>query len=213
MADIHDLALVIGDKNLSSWSLRPWLLLKRTGLPFREIHIRLRQLDTTAQIAPYSPSGKVPVLLHGDLKVWDSLAICEYVAELAPHARLWPEDRGDRAVCRSVCAEMHSGFLALRSEFPMEINSRITKAPLAASTADIARIVFMWAGLRAKHAADGPFLFGHFTVADAMYAPVATRFRTYGIQLRAFGDKSGLATAYVDTVLALPEMEAWAEDA
>jgi len=204
------LQLVIGNKNYSSWSLRPWLLLKQAGLPFEEIPIRLRQPDTAEQIRPYSPSGKVPVLIDGDLTVWDSLAICEYVAELAAvrGKPLWPADPVLRAEARSVSAEMHSGFPALRQHMSMEVTAftpNAEKHPDALKDAE--RIIALWTSCRQRFAKDGPFLFGPFCVADAMYAPVAFRFHTYGVDLPP------VAMAYRDALLALPAMQEWATGA
>lgn len=204
------LQLVIGNKNFSSWSLRPWLLLKQAGLPFREIPVRLRQADTKAQILAHSPSGKVPALIDGDLTVWDSLAICEYLAEKASlnQVDLWPADPKARAEARSVSAEMHSGFAALRQHMSMEVAaSRPGEGQTPEVLADIARIADLWTSCRERFAAAGPFLFGDFSVADAMYAPVAFRFHTYGVELPP------LAAAYRDTLLALPAMQEWAADA
>ena len=204
------LQLVIGNKNFSSWSLRPWLLLKQAGLPFREIPVRLRQADTKAQILAHSPSGKVPALIDGDLTVWDSLAICEYLAEKASlnHVDLWPADPKARAEARSVSAEMHSGFAALRQHMSMEVAaSRPGEGQTPEVLADIARITALWTSCRERFAATGPFLFGDFSVADAMYAPVAFRFHTYGVELPP------LAAAYRDTLLALPAMQEWAAGA
>lgn len=204
------LQLVIGNKNFSSWSLRPWLLLKQAGLPFREIPVRLRQADTKAQILAHSPSGKVPALIDGDLTVWDSLAICEYLAEKASlnHVDLWPADPKARAEARSVSAEMHSGFAALRQHMSMEVAaSRPGEGQTPEVLADIARIAALWTSSRERFAAAGPFLFGDFSVADAMYAPVAFRFHTYGVELPP------LAAAYRDTLLALPAMQEWAAGA
>ena len=204
------LQLVIGNKNFSSWSLRPWLLLKQAGLPFREIPVRLRQADTKAQILAHSPSGKVPALIDGDLPVWDSLAICEYLAEKASlnHVDLWPADPKARAEARSVSAEMHSGFAALRQQMSMEVAaSRPGEGQTPEVLADIARIAALWTSCRERFAAAGPFLFGDFSVADAMYAPVAFRFHTYGVELPP------LAAAYRDTLLALPAMQEWAAGA
>lgn len=204
------LQLVIGNKNFSSWSLRPWLLLKQAGLPFREIPVRLRQADTKAQILAHSPSGKVPALIDGDLTVWDSLAICEYLAEKASlnHVDLWPADPKARAEARSVSAEMHSGFAALRQYMSMEVAaSRPGEGQTPEVLADIARIAALWTSCRERFAAAGPFLFGDFSVADAMYAPVAFRFHTYGVELPP------LAAAYRDTLLALPAMQEWAAGA
>ncbi len=208
-----EIVLAIGDKAWSSWSLRPWLAARRAHILFREVIIGLRQPDTEALIRAFSPSGKVPALRHGDLLIWDSLAICEYLAELAPEAGLWPRDRAARAVARTVSAEMHSGFFSLRQEFPMEFHARIEgREPSEKAARDIARVVEIWRGVRAEFGAGGPFLFGAFTIADAMYAPVATRFRTYGIDLKGFGD-DGTAAAYAETLLAMPEMTEWGQGA
>lgn len=197
--------LVIGDKNLSSWSLRPWIALKQAGVPFDEELVRLYQPDTAARIARHSPTGRVPVLVDGELTVWESLAICEYAAELAPEAKLWPADRAVRAEARSAATEMHGGFAELRKLMAMNIVKRL---PRPASTpqldADIARIVALWERCRARHGRGGPFLFGHFTVADAMYAPVTTRFTTYGVAL------SAASQAYVEAMRDLPAMKEWA---
>jgi glutathione S-transferase len=201
--------LVIGDKAWSSWSLRPWLAAKAAGVPFREVEVRLRQPDTAQQIAVHSPSGRIPVLKRGPFLVWDSLAICEYLAELVPAAQLWPQDAPARAVARSVSAEMHSGFLALRKEFPMDFHARIAgREPSEQARADIGRIARIWRERRHEAGEAGPFLFGAFTIADAMYAPVATRFRTYGIDLAAYGD-DGSGAAYLQTLLNMPHMQEW----
>ena len=205
----EETVLVIGDKAWSSWSLRPWLAAKVAGVAFREVPVRLRQPDTAAEIARHSPSGRIPVLKRGGLSVWDSLAICEYLAELAPDAQLWPADAKARAVARSISAEMHSGFQGLRKEFPMDFHARIAgPVPSEQARADIARVAQIWRETRASFGAGGPFLFGAFSIADAMYAPVATRFQTYGIDLSAHGD-DGTAAAYQQTVLAMPGMQEW----
>ena len=205
--------LVIGDKAWSSWSLRPWLAAKVARVPFREVQVRLRQPDTAEQIARHSPSGRVPVLRRGNLTIWDSLAICEYLAEIAPEAHLWPGDADARAVARSVAAEMHSGFHALRKEFPMDFHARIEgRTPSDQAQTDIARVTAIWRECRHAFGANGPFLFGAFSIADAMYAPVATRFRTYGIDLAAYGD-DGTAAAYSETLLSMPQMIEWGQRA
>jgi len=196
------LKLVIGDRNYSSWSLRPWLAIKQAKLPFEEIFIRLRETGTKAEIFKYSPSGKVPCLIDGDTVIWESLAICEYLAESEPS--LWPADRQARAEARSVCAEMHSGFGALRQNLPMQIDaSKPYEERNAEVKADIARIVKIWESCRARFAAGGPFLFGHFTIADAMYAPVIWRFVTYAVDVPA------ASRAWLDTMCALPAMQEW----
>jgi glutathione S-transferase len=205
--------LVIGNKNTSSWSLRPWLAMKRARLPFSEVNINLRSPDAKAQILRHSPSGKVPALLTGTGVVWDSLAIIEFLAETHPEAALWPQAPQARALARSVSAEMHSGFRPLRDDCPMNFTARAPKASLPeAVAADARRIVAIWRDCRSRHAAGGPFLFGRFTAADAMYAPVASRFRTYIPDLGPYGD-DGTAQAYVDTLFASPEMAEWGEAA
>ena len=205
--------LFIGDKNLSSWSLRPWIALKHFSIPFAEERIRLRQPDSRAAILSHSPSGKVPALKTNGLVVFDSLAILEYLAERHPELQLWPREVEARALARSISAEMHSGFVTLRNDMSMELLARLPTPPISEDVAgDISRIVAIWRETRARHGAGGPFLFGAFTSADAMYAPVATRFRTYGVDLAAFGD-DGTAASYVETLLALPEMAEWTEGA
>lgn len=201
------IVLFVGNKNLSSWSLRPHLALSHTGAAFEEIVVPLDRPDTKDRLLAVSPSGRVPVLRDGELLVWDSLAICEHVAERFPEAKLWPEDVGARALARSVSAEMHSGFPDLRRELPMNIVGRIAREPSPAARDDIARVLAIWTDLRARHASGGPFLFGAFTIADAMFAPVVTRFVTYGVEVPAE------ARAYMDAVLALPAMQRWIADA
>jgi glutathione S-transferase len=201
-----DFKLILGNKNYSSWSLRPYLALSHVGVPFDEVVIPLRHADTAERIAAHSPSGRVPVLVHGDLTVWDSLAICEYLADVFPEAKLWPADRAARATARSVSAEMHSGFAALRTDLPMNIRAERPRRELFAEVqADIARIRKIWRDCRARFGAGGRFLFGTFGVADAMFAPVVTRFRTYGINL------DGGEAAYADAVWHLPALQRWAE--
>jgi glutathione S-transferase len=205
--------LVIGDKNYSSWSLRPWLALKQCGIPFAEERIRLRQPDTKAEILRHSPAGKVPVLNTRFGIVWDSLAILEYLAERHPEHRLWPEDAEARAAARSISAEMHSGFATLRNDMPMDLLGRLPAPSIGPQLeADISRIVAIWNDTRARFGKHGPFLFGDFTNADTMYAPVATRFRTYGVDLSRYGD-DGKAAEYCDTILALPAMAEWTKGA
>jgi glutathione S-transferase len=205
--------LVIGNKAWSSWSLRPWLAMRRFGLPFEEIGVRLRRPDSKAEILKHSPSGLVPTLLDGDLAIWDSLAILEYLAEQHPEARVWPADRGARAMARCVSAEMHSGFTALRHHCSMDLLApRTASPPPDEAASDIGRIVALWRECRARFGGDGPFLFSGFSAADAMYAPVASRFRTYVPDLAAYGD-DGTAQAYVETIFAMPELAAWIEGA
>ena len=198
------LTLVIGDKQLSSWSLRPWILLRHLGLPFDEVSLPLDTARFRQEIGRWSPTGRVPVLLHGELRVWDSIAICEYASELADGAG-WPEDRSHRAVARSVSAEMHSGFQALRSAWSMQATSRgIDVPPTSEVSADVNRIDAIWRDCRTRHGSHGPWLFGdRYTIADAMYAPVALRFTTYGARL------SEAAGRYRDHVLADPHLQDW----
>jgi glutathione S-transferase len=203
---MNELTLVVATKNYSSWSLRPYLALAHTGQPFREVVVQLGQPDTAANIAKHSPSGRVPALVHGELVVWDSLAICEYLAELFPQAKLWPQDATARAVARAVTAEMHSGFATLRNHMPMNLRARRPGEGRAPGVdEDISRVTQLWRECRERHGKGGPFLFGAFSIADAFYAPVVTRFVTYGVELDA------VCGAYRDAVLALPAMRAWTE--
>ena len=204
--------LVIGNKNTSSWSMRPWLVLKRAGAAFDEIPIAMRREDTAAAIAVHSPSGKVPVLKDGDLTVWDTLAICEYLADRFPKARLWPEDAERRALARCACAEMHSGFASLRGECPMDLATKKSVELSELTHADIRRIVQLWNDLRARFGAGGPYLIGEWSIADAFFTPVATRFETYGVILSEYGDR-GAAGAYAATLLAEPDYLAWRQGA
>jgi glutathione S-transferase len=205
--------LVIGDKNYSSWSLRPWLALKECGIPFAEELVRLRQPDTKAEIQRHSPAGKVPVLKTPLGIVWDSLAILEYLAERHPEPRLWPENAEARTAARSISAEMHAGFATLRNDMPMDLLGRLPAPPIGPQLeADIRRVIAIWKDTRARFGESGPFLFGDFTNADAMYAPVATRFRTYGVDLSRYGD-DGTAALYAEKILALPAIAKWTEGA
>ena len=190
--------LVIGNKNYSSWSLRPWLAMKVLGIAFDEIRISLYGPGSKERILQHSPAGKVPILKDGTTLVWDSLAIIEYLAERAP--QLWPHDRAERARARSISAEMHSGFAQLREHMSMNVRKRYPgKGRTPEVEKDIARISAIWAE------AKGPFLYGEFTAADAMYAPVVLRFRTYGVE--------GPNRKYMDAMLALPAMREWIEAA
>jgi glutathione S-transferase len=197
------LVLFVGNKNLSSWSLRPYLALAHTGAPFEEVVVHLDRPDTRERLLAVSPSARVPVLRDGALVVWDSLAICEYLAERFPEARLWPESIDARAQARSVSAEMHSGFADLRREMPMNITARTPREPSPAVAQDVARVLAIWSDCRARHAASGPFLFGAFSIADAMFAPVVTRFETYGVKV------DDVARRYMDAIQALPAMQRW----
>jgi glutathione S-transferase len=197
-------SLVIGNKNYSSWSLRAWLPLKQVGQPFQEIRIPLDTPEFAGQIAAYSPTGRVPVLQHDSLTIWDSLAIVEYLAECFPAAHLWPEDRKVRAIARAVSAEMHSGFADLRQALPMDCRARRSDVRIpAAAQADIDRILQLWQQCRQQYGQAGDYLFSSFTLADAMYAPVVSRFQTYGVKLQ------GRVAAYADAVLALPALQEW----
>lgn len=200
--------LVIGNKAYSSWSLRPWLLMTHAGIEFDEERIALYQSDSRERLMRFSPAGRVPVLVDGDLAVWDSLAICEYLAEKHPEKQLWPPDVRARANARSICAEMHSGFASLRSQMPMNVRARLPgRAKPPEVRADISRIETMWNDCRARFGSPGPFLYGQFSIADAMYAPVVTRFHTYGVVL------AGAAAEYLQTIRGLPAMQAWAAGA
>jgi glutathione S-transferase len=201
--------LYIGNKNFSSWSLRPWLVMKMAKLAFEEVRIKLYQTETKARILAQSPSGKVPALKIEDggasQTVWDSLAICETLAERHPEARLWPDGASARAHARSITAEMHSGFADLRRALSMDIAARRPTPALEDEVqADIARIVAIWSEALVAHGGEGGFLFGRFSIADAFFAPVVTRFETYAIHLPA------VAQAYAQRVLALPAMHEWA---
>jgi glutathione S-transferase len=201
-------SLVIGDKNYSSWSMRPWLLLRHFAIPFEEIRVGLRRPETRAEILAHSPSGKVPALKTPDGVICESLAIAEFLAEAHPDAGLWPRDRAPRAQARSVACEMHAGFGRLRELMPMDCVRRLAPPALDdAIVRDITRVTAIWAGLR-RSAMGGPFLFGGFGIADAMYGPVATRFRTYGVSLAEFGD-DGRAADYCAALLDLPAMRDW----
>ena len=202
------LKLVIGDKQLSSWSLRPWILLRHLGLPFEEIRLPLDTPRFHEEIGRYSPSRKVPALLDGELTVWDSLAICEYLSERAGGAG-WPSDAAARAMARAVSAEMHSGFAALRSAWSLRSGDTSLDVPLdAAGRADLARIDALWSDCRARSRASGPWLFGgRYCIADAMYAPVVLRFNTYGASL------SAPARAYFEHAMADPHLLEWIEGA
>jgi glutathione S-transferase len=198
--------LVIGNKNYSSWSLRPWIAMKVAGIPFEEILIPfgtpIGNPDFKARLAPYTPAGKVPVLIDGDTRVWETLAIMEYLAEKFPGHGLWPSDPKSRAEARVLASEMHAGFSALRAECPMNIRRPVkARAISAAAQGDVARIETMWQAARARHG--GPFLFGKFSAADAMYAPVVTRLDTYGIAV------SRDTRDYMEAVMALPAFAEW----
>mgnify|MGYP000853017730 CR=1 FL=1 len=199
------LKLVIGNKNYSSWSMRPWVAMRGSGIPFEEIFIPLYTGPADKQrILDVSKAGKVPALIDDDVTVWDSLAIIEYLAERYPDAGLWPQARAARAHARSISAEMHSGFVALRNECGMNLHRPVKAKPLSdAARADIARVQEIWIDCRTRYGAQGPFLFGAFSAADAMYAPVVHRFRTYAI------DVAPLVKDYMTTMMALPAFAEW----
>jgi len=207
--------LYIGNKNYSSWSMRPWVLMKQVGIPFEEVKVRFDSFEADSQfkktIAQLNPVAKVPVLVDGDLVVWDSLAIAEYLAETFPDKKLWPSAAADRARARSVCAEMHAGFGSLRTLCGMNIEASLAQVGAqllkehAALGAEVERIVQMWSGLLDAHG--GPMLFGEFGIADAYYAPVGVRIKTYGLPVPA------AISAYIERVQALPGVRAWIDDA
>jgi glutathione S-transferase len=207
--------LYIGNKNYSSWSMRPWVLLKQAGIAFDEVMVRFDAFtpESTfkASLAGVTPTGRVPVLVDGDLTVWDTLAIAEYAAEKFPEKHLWPQDVKQRARARSVCAEMHSGFGALRNHFPMNVEAELPEVGArvlneqAAVRADVERLVAMWTSLLDAHG--GPLLFGEFSIADAYFAPVVMRLKTYGVPVPP------VIAAYMKRVTELPGIAAWIADA
>lgn len=204
---MSEFTLVIGNKNYSSWSLRPWLVLTHFGIPFDEILIPLRQPQSKEEILKHSPSGKVPVLKHKNLVIWESLAIGEYLADLFPKKQLWPKDPQAWAIARAISCEMHAGFMDLRKNCPMDVRSLKSIAPNEGVTRDINRITFIWKECRTNFGKKGEFLFGEFCIADAMFAPVVFRFNTYGVDL------SGEAKKYFTAMLNLPAMQKWKDAA
>jgi glutathione S-transferase len=199
-----EFSLVLANKNYSSWSLRGWLALKMTGVEFEEIVVPLREAETRTTLLRYSPSGKAPCLVHGAITVWESLAIGEYLAELFPNAGLWPRNAAARAHARAIASEMHAGFIPLRRTLPMNIRAKHGGFPVAEDVQqDVNRIEAIWRDARDRFGGEGPFLFGTFSLADAMYAPVAARFVTYGI---ALGEEASL---YRDAVMGHPLMVEW----
>jgi glutathione S-transferase len=205
---VAELTLVIGNRNYSSWSLRPWILLRHLGLAFREIRLPLDTPEFAAEIGRYSPTRRVPVLIDGALAVWESTAILEYLSELAGGAG-FPAERAARATARAACAEMHAGFGALRSGYPMNIRARVRRVPITAALGeDIRRIDALWSDCRQRHGSGGPWLFGAYSAADAMYLPVAFRFQTYGT------DGLGpVARRYLASALADPLVGPWVRGA
>jgi glutathione S-transferase len=202
------LHLVIGNKNYSSWSFRPWLAMKVAGIAFEETVISLEAQDFKARVTAVGGAGKVPVLIDGETRVWESLAILEYLAEKFPAAALWPKDAGARAQARTVAAEMHAGFVPLRRLLPMNVWRPVKPRALDdGSKTDVARIDTIWRDCRARYGAAGPFLFGAFGAADAMYAPVVWRFHTYAVEV------SDTARGYMRAVMALPAWSEWRDAA
>jgi glutathione S-transferase len=203
-----EFTIYIGNKNYSSWSLRAWLVAKAAGIAFEEVLIPLWRPESRAQLLRHSPSGKVPALQHGDLTVWESLAIGDYLAEIRPEAGLWPTARAARAVARAVSDEMHAGFGALRRELPMNMRASVPGRPMTPELrADLDRVAVLWRDCRQRFGGGGRFLFGDFTVADAMYAPVASRLKTYHVAL------DGVAQEYAETLLDHPALREWEKDA
>lgn len=201
---MSEMTLVIANKNYSSWSLRPWLLMKHSEIPFKEIKIPLHQPNSAKDIAWHSPSGRVPVLVADGINVWESLAICEYLAEIYPDKKFWPEDLQARALARSISHEMHAGFMTLRQNMPMNCRSHFPGKGIAPGIEDdINRITQIWNQCHERYGSIGPFLFGHFTIADAMYAPIISRFTTYEVKV------DPISKAYMNTILNLPAMKEW----
>ena len=202
------LVLVIANKNYSSWSLRPWMALTMAGIPFDEKMVRFGEPQFGQEIRKISPAGRVPVLLHGKLVIWDSLAILEYLAEIFPGKNLWPKSKAARAMARSVSNEMHSGFSSLRNACPMNIRRPPKPVEMSEATkSDVARIETLWRDCRRTYGKGGKFLFGKFSIADAMYAPIVSRFETYAIPV------AGDTRAYMATVMATKAFQSWKADA
>jgi glutathione S-transferase len=200
--------LVISNKNYSSWSMRPWVLAREAGIAFEEVQLKFDDTGRAKGVERYTPTGRVPVLVIDGDSVWDSLAICETLAERYPEKQLWPADARARRVARSICAEMHSGFQGLRGAMPMNIRSRYPgKGLTPESRRDIERVVQLWTSCRSNHGADGALLFGRFSIADAYYAPVVSRFQTYAVSLPP------AAQAYCDAVLGLRAVREWMDAA
>ncbi len=197
--------LVIGSKRFSSWSLRPWILLKQFEIPFEEKLILLDQSHTKSEILKFSPSAKVPVLIDGENRIWESIAIAEYLNEKFPNLGLWPRDQNMRALARSVSNEMHAGFSDLRNYLPHDLNKKTSNFDWSIAKSDVQRIFKIWDDCLGL--SKGPFLFGSFSIADAMYAPVVNRFVTYGVPAE------GICLKYIETIRELPALKAWWSDA
>jgi len=201
---VADFFIYLANKNYSSWSLRAWLALKQTRVAFKEEVIPLDQPTTREEILRHAPSGKVPALRHGEIMIWESLAIGEYLAELVPDARLWPESRAARAHARAISAEMHAGFMAMRQSMPMNMRTSLAGRRISAEVQDdINRITAIWRTCRERHGEGGDFLFGSFGMADAMFAPVASRFTTYKVPL------DEVAESYRQAILRHPPFQEW----
>jgi len=205
---VTQITLVVGNRNYSSWSFRGWLALKATGQPFEEVVVPLDRPESHEAIVRHSPSGRVPLLRHGEITVWESLAISEFLAETYPAAGLWPEDRVARACARAVASEMHAGFAPLRRDLPMDMRNHYPGRTIdGAAAGDIARILEIWRDCRGRFGLGGPFLFGEFTAADAMYAPVVSRFTTYEVTL------DDVSAAYCDAMRGHAAYREWLAEA
>lgn len=208
LAKKYTMKLIIGNKNYSSWSLRAWLFLSAHSVDFEEVKIYLNKRDTAERIRKFNKAGKVPALVDGDLIVWDSLAICEYISETRLDAKGWPQDVEARALARSSCAEMHSGFFVLRERLPMNCRAKGRRVEIGRELArEIKRIDELWCSFRKRYKQQGDYLFGGFSIADCMFAPVVFRFMTYGIET------SKTSSTYIQTMLNHPKMELWLEQA
>jgi glutathione S-transferase len=201
--------MVIGTRKWSSWSMRPWLVARRAGLQVEDILVQLRTPETAHALESYSPAAQCPVLIDGDLSVWDSLAICEYLADTLPEKALWPRDLAARALARAACAQMHGGFQSLRGECSMDLSAPIDTLELTEATqADVRKMIRLWRALKQRSGAAGPFLMGDWTIVDAYFTPVATRFRTYNVDLSDYGDE-GFASDWCALALQQPEFLDW----
>lgn len=200
--------LIIGNKAYSSWSLRPWLVLRQLDVAFTETRVPLYVHNYKEELLKHAPSGKVPILKHGDVTVWDSLSICEYLAECFPDAGLWPEDAALRALARSLSAEMHSGFNGIRGAMPFNCRALGRRVPITTEIQrELGRVMSLWRDCRTRHGKDGPWLFGRFSIVDAMYVPVALRFLTYSVPLDPF------CQSYAETVFHHPAVREWIDAA
>lgn len=201
--------LVIGDYRWSTWSMRPWLVLRHAGAEFTEVMVKLNLTDTTEEILKHSPTALVPALKVEGEVVWDSMAIAVWAAERYSDAKMWPAAAHARWLARSCACEMHSGFAALRKQCPMDLHLKTTLAPSAETSNDLRRLVSMFREMRSRFGQNGPYLFGEWSIPDAFFTPVATRVRSYSLDLAAHGDEDGVAQAYVDALLAQPDFLEW----